>query len=114
MRVIDVLQGAGDVTLGRRTRLQVTTAPGLLADGAVLLMCAPVLPGLSPLVVLPALLLARAGLKDAGIERDFQDGVASTIYPGTSEIQRDGSRPDARALSPMSAAVSSRELGGEA
>ena len=42
-----------------RTRLQVARDPGLLAVvGAVLLMCAPVLPGLSRLVVLPALLLA--------------------------------------------------------
>jgi hypothetical protein len=32
--------------------------PGLLAAGAVLLVCAPVLPGLSRVVVLPALLLA--------------------------------------------------------
>ena len=49
---------------GWRTRLQVARDqvardPGLLACvGAVLLMCAPVLPGLSRLVVLPALLLA--------------------------------------------------------
>ena len=48
---------------GWRTRLQVARDlardPGLLAIvGAVLLMCAPVLPGLSRLVVLPALLLA--------------------------------------------------------
>jgi hypothetical protein len=32
--------------------------PGLLVAGAVLLICAPVLPGLSRLVVLPALVLA--------------------------------------------------------
>jgi UvrD-like helicase C-terminal domain len=44
---------------GWRTRLQVAGDPGLLAVvGAVLLLCAPVLPGLSRLVVLPALLLA--------------------------------------------------------
>ena len=53
-----------DVPSGRRTRLQmardqVARDPGLLAvAGAVLLMFAPVLPGLSRLVVLPALLLA--------------------------------------------------------
>ena len=53
-----------DVPRGWRTRLQmardqVARDPGLLAGaGAVLLMCAPVLPGLSRLVVLPALLLA--------------------------------------------------------
>jgi O-antigen/teichoic acid export membrane protein len=53
-----------DVLRGWRTRLQaargqVARDPGLLAvAGAVLLMCAPVLPGLSRLVVLPALLLA--------------------------------------------------------
>jgi hypothetical protein len=48
-----------DVPQGRRTRLQVAREPGILAIvGAVLLMCAPVLPGLSRLVVLPALLLA--------------------------------------------------------
>lgn len=27
-------------------------------------------------------------LKDAGIERDLRDAAASTIYSGTSEIQR--------------------------
>ena len=43
----------------RRTGLHVARDPGLLAFlGAVLLACAPVLPGLSRLVVLPALLLA--------------------------------------------------------
>src|SRR5215475_399805 len=48
-----------DVLRGWRTRLQAARDPGLLAAvGAVLLMCAPVLPGLSRLVVLPALLLA--------------------------------------------------------
>lgn len=48
-----------DVPPEWRTRLQVVRDPGLLAGvGAVLLMCAPVLPGLSRLVVLPALLLA--------------------------------------------------------
>ncbi len=48
-----------DVRRGWRTRLQVARDPGLLAvAGAVLLMCAPVLPGPSRLVVLPALLLA--------------------------------------------------------
>lgn len=40
-------------------RLRVPRDPGILGIvGAVLLMCAPVLPGLSRLVVLPALLLA--------------------------------------------------------
>ena len=44
---------------GWRASLRVARNPGLLAFvGAVLLMCAPVLPGLSRLVVLPALLLA--------------------------------------------------------
>ena len=48
-----------DVPPEWRTRLQVARDPGLLAvAGAVLLICAPVLPGLSRLVVLPALLLA--------------------------------------------------------
>jgi UvrD-like helicase C-terminal domain len=53
-----------DVPQTWRTRLQVardqvTRDPGLLAFvGAVFLICAPVLPGLSRLVVLPALLLA--------------------------------------------------------
>jgi hypothetical protein len=48
-----------DVPRGWRTRLQVARDPGLLAVvGAVLLLCAPALPGLSRLVVLPALLLA--------------------------------------------------------
>lgn len=48
-----------NVPQGWRTCLQVARDPGILAiAGAVLLMCAPVLPGLSRLVVLPALLLA--------------------------------------------------------
>ncbi len=48
-----------DVLRGWHIRLQAARDPGLLAVvGAVLLMCAPVLPGLSRLVVLPALLLA--------------------------------------------------------
>jgi O-antigen/teichoic acid export membrane protein len=48
-----------DVSPEWRTRLQVARDPGFLAGvGAVLLMCAPVLPGLSRLVVLPAVLLA--------------------------------------------------------
>jgi hypothetical protein len=55
MRIVDVLQGPSD---GTQDRLQAVRDPGLLAAGAVLLMCAPVLPGLSRLVVLPALLLA--------------------------------------------------------
>src|SRR5260370_40394750 len=48
-----------DVLRERRTRVHVAGGPGLLALlGAVLLICAPALPGLSRLVVLPALLLA--------------------------------------------------------
>ena len=48
-----------DVPRGWRPRLQMARNPGVLAAvGAVLLMCAPVLPGPSRLVVLPALLLA--------------------------------------------------------
>lgn len=48
-----------DVPRGWRTRLQAARDPGFLAvAGAVLLLCAPALPGLSRLVVLPALLLA--------------------------------------------------------
>jgi hypothetical protein len=44
---------------GRWSRIHVARDPGLLAFvGAILLICAPVLPGLSRLVVLPALLLA--------------------------------------------------------
>ena len=47
-----------DVLPDWRSRLRAARGPGLLAAGAVLLMCAPVFPGLSRLVVLPALLLA--------------------------------------------------------
>jgi hypothetical protein len=48
-----------DALRGWRTRLRVARDPRILAIvGAVLLMCAPVLPGLARLVVLPALLLA--------------------------------------------------------
>ena len=31
---------------------------------------------------------AAGYMKDAGIERDLRDAIASTIYSGTSEIQR--------------------------
>jgi hypothetical protein len=41
-----------------RSRLRAARDPALLAAGAILLICAPVFPGLSRLVVLPALLLA--------------------------------------------------------
>jgi hypothetical protein len=48
-----------DVPPGWRTHLQMARDPGILTGaGAVLLMCAPVLPGFSRLAVLPALLLA--------------------------------------------------------
>src|SRR5215469_1994518 len=50
---------AVDVPQDRRTGMRMGLDPRLLAfAGAVLLMCAPVFPGLSRLVVLPALLLA--------------------------------------------------------
>lgn len=54
----DVPQGPSDGPERPRTRMRSARDPGLLAAGAVLLMCAPVLPGLSRLVVMPALLLA--------------------------------------------------------
>lgn len=55
--IIDVLRGWW--TRLQVARDQVAQDPGLLAVvGAVLLICAPVLPGFSRLVVLPALLLA--------------------------------------------------------
>lgn len=41
-----------------RTRLQAARDLELLAVGALLLMCAPLFPGLSRIIVLPALLLA--------------------------------------------------------
>ena len=48
-----------DVPPEWRNRLQAARDPGPLAGvGAVLLMCAPALPGFSRLIVLPALLLA--------------------------------------------------------
>lgn len=43
---------------GSYSRLREAADPGLLALGAVLLICAPVLPGISRLLVLPALLLS--------------------------------------------------------
>jgi transposase InsO family protein len=53
------MPGVIDVQQRLRTGSQVARDPGLLAiGGAVLLICAPVFPGLSRLVVLPALLLA--------------------------------------------------------
>jgi hypothetical protein len=52
----NVPQRLSDGLQRRRTRLRAARDPGLLAAGAVLLMCAPVFPGLSRLVVLPALL----------------------------------------------------------
>src|SRR5215469_13492496 len=48
-----------DAPQGWRTWLRLARNPGFLAfGGAVLLVCAPVFPGLSRLIVLPALLLA--------------------------------------------------------
>jgi hypothetical protein len=48
-----------DLLRSWRNRLQVARDPRLLAlVGAVMLLCAPALPGLSRLIVLPALLLA--------------------------------------------------------
>jgi hypothetical protein len=47
-----------DVRRGWHSRLRVVRDPALLAVGAVLLVCAPVFPGLARLVVMPALLLA--------------------------------------------------------
>jgi hypothetical protein len=54
------MEKISDVLRGWRGRLQAERDPGLLlaAVGAVLLISAPLLPGLSRLVVLPALLLA--------------------------------------------------------
>ena len=54
----DVPQSPSDGPGRRRTLPRWARDPGPLAAGAVLLLCAPVLPGLSRLVVLPALLLA--------------------------------------------------------
>ena len=54
----DVPQRLSDEPERRRTLPPSARDPGLLAAGAILLMCAPVLPGISRLVVLPALLLA--------------------------------------------------------
>jgi len=47
-----------DVRREWRRHLKVARDPALLAVGAVLLICAPVFPGLSRLAVLPAFLLA--------------------------------------------------------
>jgi hypothetical protein len=59
VRVVgDVPREPGDAPQGWRTRLQAARDPGLLAAGAIVLMCSSVFPGLSRLVVLPALLLA--------------------------------------------------------
>jgi hypothetical protein len=53
------MPGAIDVSREQRTRVHAARDPGLLAFvGAFLLICAPLIPGLSRLVVLPALLLA--------------------------------------------------------
>ncbi len=41
-------------------------------------------------------------MKESGIERDLRDAVASTIYSGTSEIQRVHPGPDAGPVSPAS------------
>lgn len=57
-RISDVLHEIIHMLRDWRSRLRATADRGLLAAGAVVLMCAPVLPRLSRLVVLPALLLA--------------------------------------------------------
>ena len=56
--ISDIPPGLSDGPAPRRTRLQATRDTEFLAVGAVLLMCAPLFPGLSRIVVLPALLLA--------------------------------------------------------
>jgi len=56
--ISDGPQGPGDGPERGRTLMRSAREPGLLAAGAVLLVCAPFLPGLSRIVVLPALLLA--------------------------------------------------------
>jgi hypothetical protein len=56
--ISDMPQSLSDGPERRRTGLHAARGQGLMAVGAVLLMCAPVLPGLWRLVVLPALLLA--------------------------------------------------------
>ena len=56
--ISDGPQGPGDGPERGRTLMRSAREPGLLTAGAVLLVCAPVLPGLSRIVVLPALLLA--------------------------------------------------------
>jgi hypothetical protein len=58
LRISDVTAHTSDMPPEARTRLNVAREDGLLAAGAFLLMCAPLLPGPSRLVVLPALLLA--------------------------------------------------------
>jgi O-antigen/teichoic acid export membrane protein len=57
-RISDVTAPTSDLPPGARPRPHLAREPGLLAAGAFLLLCAPLLPGLSRLVVLPALLLA--------------------------------------------------------
>ena len=51
-------QRTSDIPEERLTLLQAAREPVLIGAGAVLLICAPLLPGLSRVVVLPALLLA--------------------------------------------------------
>jgi hypothetical protein len=64
------------------SRLRAAGDPGLLALGAVLLVCAPVLPGISRLLVLPALLLSPgyAFMRLLGREVEWRSiGIAVSV-----------------------------------
>ncbi len=64
------------------SRLRTAGDPGLLALGAVLLVCAPVLPGISRLLVLPALLLSPgyAFMRLLGREVEWRSiGIAVSV-----------------------------------
>lgn len=64
-----------------RMRFPALRDPGIAAAGVVLLMCGPALPGLSRIVVLPALLIAPgyAFLRLIGEDRDWRS--ASLTVP---------------------------------
>ena len=78
------------------TKQYITNAP--VADVLLVYAVDPDRPGLAGLsaflvdAATPGLAVSssfeKMGLRDLGIERDLRDAVASTIYSGTSEIQR--------------------------
>ena len=77
------MQRLGELAPKWRSLPQETRDSGLLAAGAVLLICAPALPGLSRLVVLPALLLAPGYALAALLEQAAARRSIAVVLPAS-------------------------------